>query len=434
MVICRIHSEWIDTADFDHPGGALAQKMADGRDATTLFEMHHPFSDRKYLRNVLDKYSISDEEATKRGYHLTEHRDEDGPLFDWKWEQTEFRKDLNQVVGDYFREMAKIRGITVREAIKPELSWWIWIWANAIFATYITVFHYFPGEFWSCFVLVPPVWIVTASLMHEGSHFALSTQPWLNSFGTHCAPWLAPQWCWIVQHVIGHHAATNCQGRDPDLYHAPKNWRYNSDTVWRPAHAWQNIYFPFIWMLATISTSVKNESKDPLQYNGVVSMLPRPDTERFYKFCTIFRNLALHGALFLLPHFTMHSHVKAIFMPLILWCGLSLFFMGFSQLSHLDSESVDQHCREDYFKHEVLTASDYACDSYFWTYASIGLNMQVVHHLFCTISYSHYLHIHPLIKGVCEKHRVNYNTVPTWFDALQNYRDQLFVLSEDPKT
>jgi len=411
----------------------MALKTASGRDATTLFEMHHPFSNRNFLKSTLEKLTVSEEDAIKRGLRLTEHRDEGESLFDWTWEQTQFRKDLNQAVGDYFRDEARKRGISVREAIKPHLSWWVWIWLNALFAIYITVFHYFPGDFWSCIVLIPPVWIVTASFMHEGSHFALSAKPWLNAFGIHSAPWLAPSWPWMVQHVIGHHAATNCHGRDPDLYHAPKNWRYNENIDWRPSHELQYIYFPLIWMLSTISTSFKNEHNNPEQYNGVVSMLPRPISDNEYHRIALIRNFALHGLLFLLPHFTMDSHIKAILMPMILWCGLSITFMGFSQMSHLDCESSDSYCREDYFKHEVLTASDYACDSYFWTYLSIGLNTQIVHHLFCTISYSHYPAISPIIRQVCEKHNVNYKQLPTWFDAFQQYRDQLFKLSSDPK-
>jgi delta11-fatty-acid desaturase len=34
---------------FDHPGGPIMLKLGEGRNATAMFEAHHPFTNRAYL-------------------------------------------------------------------------------------------------------------------------------------------------------------------------------------------------------------------------------------------------------------------------------------------------------------------------------------------------------------------------------------------------
>ena len=43
MKITKIHNKYYDLTNFNHPGGEDAIKLAYKRDATVLFESHHPF-------------------------------------------------------------------------------------------------------------------------------------------------------------------------------------------------------------------------------------------------------------------------------------------------------------------------------------------------------------------------------------------------------
>jgi len=432
----KVHGKWIDTKGWNHPGGTYALSYGLGRDATTLFEMHHPFVKRGKLKAILKKLEISDPKRIMKLEEACAAEDVDGAaVFNWPGgidKMSAYRTDLVREVGGYFEAEAKRQGITVREAIKAPLGWWIERVVYLVLAVAIYVFWTLPtGSYLSVFAVVPFFWMATASMMHEGSHFALSSKPWVNTFGTHCAPWLAPSWAWIIQHVVGHHAHTNIVSRDPDLYHAPQNWRYHPDIEWSPAHSNQTMFFWLIWGVATMSTSLRNELYGEGRYNKVVSFLPRPSGG--WEYATSLRFSAMFAVLFVLPHFTMPAHGAAILIPLMIWTGLSFTFMFFSQVSHLDHESIGVHIRDDFFKHQTETAQDYAVDSRFWNIYSIGLNCQVAHHLFPTIGYGHYPQIHPLIKAVAERHQVKYKVFPDWWAVFYRYYQQLVLLRVNPE-
>jgi len=430
----KVHGRWIDTKGWNHPGGSFALSYGLGRDATTLFEMHHPFFARDKLKGILKKLEISDPKRIIQLEDACAAEDADGAeVFDWPGgldKMSAYRTDLVKEVGNYFEAEAKRKGITVREAIKATYGWWIERVVYLVLAVAIYVFWTLPtGSYLSVFALVPFAWLATGSMLHEGSHFALSAKPWVNRFGTHCAPWLAPAWSWVVQHVVGHHAHTNVVNRDPDLYHAPQNWRYHPAVKWSPSHSNQTMTFWLIWALSTISTSFLNELDGGGRYNTVVSF-PR------YCFWQLFMGLrfsAMFAVLFVLPHFTMPTHGAAVLIPLMIWTGLSFTFMCFSQVSHLDHESICVHIKEDFFKHQTESAQDYAVDSRFWNIASIGLNCQAVHHLFPTIGYSHYPQVQPIIQAVAERHNVNYKVFPDWWTVFCRYYQQLVFLRVDPE-
>ncbi len=54
----RIHDRWYNMAQFSHPGGPIMLSLGEGRDATALFEAHHPFTSRAMLEKILSKYEI----------------------------------------------------------------------------------------------------------------------------------------------------------------------------------------------------------------------------------------------------------------------------------------------------------------------------------------------------------------------------------------
>ena len=56
----KINGEWYDLTKFHHPGGPVALACCANRDATALFESHHPVSNRSKILSVLQKYKIDD--------------------------------------------------------------------------------------------------------------------------------------------------------------------------------------------------------------------------------------------------------------------------------------------------------------------------------------------------------------------------------------
>ena len=53
-----IHGKLYDLTNFKHPGGMIPLYLADNKDATVLYELYHPLSNRKMIDKILSKYEI----------------------------------------------------------------------------------------------------------------------------------------------------------------------------------------------------------------------------------------------------------------------------------------------------------------------------------------------------------------------------------------
>jgi cytochrome b involved in lipid metabolism len=97
--VTRIHGKWYNMQDFKHPGGPVALSLAAGRDATALFESHHPFTSRARLEQVLCKYEIPADrlEETDARVACALGEEEDGGHYLWG-EQDAFERELKEKV------------------------------------------------------------------------------------------------------------------------------------------------------------------------------------------------------------------------------------------------------------------------------------------------------------------------------------------------
>lgn len=96
----RIHGTWYDMEGFNHPGGPIMMSLGKGRDATGLFESHHPFTSRRRLEAIMRKYE------TKEPRELLDDADT-GAEFIWPEAET---KDAQQAtteapVSEFAKEM-----------------------------------------------------------------------------------------------------------------------------------------------------------------------------------------------------------------------------------------------------------------------------------------------------------------------------------------
>jgi len=85
---------------------------------------------------------------------------------------------------------------------------------------------------------------------------------------------------------------------------------------------------------------------------------------------------------------------------------------------------------QEWAVHQVEHALDYAVSSTFWLHFSVGLNLQVVHHLFPQVAWCHYKALCPIIAEVSQKFGVRHNTVPTFSDAVRSHFTHLVSVNE----
>jgi len=424
MSTIYLHGKWYDVTTFDHPGGEVAMSLGLGRDATALFELHHPFSQKETLKKIVDKYELSQDEVDKRCLKLPPLEEE----IEFVWTNSAFREEMKSTVKKYFEGVSKAKGIPFRDSYKATWEHVFIITAMSLAALW-TFPAYVRGEFWTFLMLPFLVWMTTASLTHDGSHFCLSSNMNINQFFTHSAPWIASSYSWFFQHVIGHHAHTNIPGRDPDLYHGPTFWRYQPDSTWIPFFSYQNKIWPLIFCLGTMFTAFLNELwMNPIHYNGIMSLEWKGFRNSEYKMNHAIRFVSLIcivGA----PLLYLMS-LRGLFFSVLMWSSLSFLFMMFTQVSHLDMVCTSARV-DDFWLHQLATSVDYECESRMWSYMTAGLNGQTLHHFFPTVHSCHYHNIYPIFKEICLKHGVVYQVKDSWWACFQDYLEVLVHFSED---
>lgn len=435
----RIHGKWYDMSGFDHPGGPIMLKLGEGRDASAMFEAHHPFTNRVYLERLLAKHQV--DPAKTEDCVLFDKKDQD-PFFDWPQADlknsddfasvapvTEFAHEMTVRVRGYLEKEAKRRGVPLLEASKATPMRWLSIVVMA--AIYIsTLPSFFAGEYWTLLVTPFTYWILGVNTFHDGSHFSLSRNWRVNALATYVGYYFSSPLEWYHQHVIGHHAYPNIPHRDPDLYHNGTFERHTKTLRHRPLHQYQRYTWYPIWFIGTMAMNYLK----PLQtwtsgyYNRAVAVL-RISKQRLWT------HIAGRAIVFFFCHvwpFMVFNTQKALLFSILPTGMVSVFFMMCSQVNHLTAENIDVE-DTDYYKHQVLTSHSFTGTNAFTAWFTFlftgGLNLQIEHHLFPTVNHCHLPYIQQIVKDVCKKHDVFYHESKSWGHAMEKYLKHMDMLS-----
>jgi delta11-fatty-acid desaturase len=268
--------------------------------------------------------------------------------------------------------------------------------------------------------LIEPIvsWIGGVNTFHDAAHFALSTNPLVNSVVANCYFEFSTPLDWYIQHNIGHHGSTNEPGEDPDLYHGAGIYRSHDSIRWHPVHRWAWAMRWFVWSVGThvgilyvsplkmLCTGMYNRCV-PLHYEHVSHQ------DRVWWFTSKLLCLALYGGV-PLYHFGFPSGLVVFIMSR----GLhSLLFMVHSQVSHLQTSCMIGST--DWYTHQVMTTTNHGCDSWIETLLSGGLNHQIEHHLFPSVNHCHHHTLRVIIRDTCRDHNIEYKEFDRHIDALR---------------
>jgi len=414
----RIRGEWYNLQSFEHPGGPVAISLALRRDATALFESHHYLIDHDKLYRILANYKVSEEIAAT--LKTMDPRD-DGSFFDWKeYDSSPFTKDIKSMVRNHFKSRATELGITLRQATKATPTRWVLI-LSLMFCFFATIPYFVAGQYWTLIATPFLAWVVIANYWHDSLHFSLCCNWRVNAVLPYLFPWLSSPWVWYHQHVIGHHAYTNIEWRDPDLAHAPQLLRYHKSIKWRTSHIDQHKWsrLLIIWsvavggglqILSDVRANLRGKYNNVVPYNTL--SYPRLTVHLFGRWVYVV-------TIFIWP-FCYLEPMKAVIWavcPIVLF---SWFFMINSQINHMSEHTA--HAKDtNFLKHQVITAQNFGICNRWCTFFSGGLNYQIEHHLFPSVNHCHLPALQPKVKAICKKHGVPYNEVSGYYEALKNY-------------
>mmetsp|Transcript_28700 Transcript_28700/g.60600 ORF Transcript_28700/g.60600 Transcript_28700/m.60600 type:complete len:498 (-) Transcript_28700:59-1552(-) len=427
----RVHGKWYELSKFDHPGGPVALDLAKGRDATALFESHHYFIPRKQLLQILAKYEVPAEEA-KHLHTMNDKLEDDNP---YEWEGIEndgFANEIRQLAVDYFTDLAKKRGISVLEAAKatPQRNF---ISASLLVAFFASLPAFVQGQ-WA-FLFITPVlcWLAICNYWHDALHFSLSTNWRINAYTPYVLPFLSSPWLWYHQHCVGHHVYTNVPHKDPDLAHFAPFMREHQSIRWRPAHAYQALWWNYslMWSVATgVGLNLRNAIRAivKMNFNNVVPC-QKPN---MLGMASLIGGRVLYVYVAYVWPFQVFSSGKAALWALVANAVFSVCFMVNTQINHLVGP-CSHTTSTNFYKSQVLTAQDFGHDSTFCFYFSGGLNYQIEHHLFPCINHCHLPALAPGVKRICKKYDVPYNYASGYRAAIKDHFEHKGEMAEKPK-
>lgn len=431
----KIHEKWYDMSGFAHPGGPVMLKCGESRDATALFESHHPFTNRKYLEDLLSKYEV---DPAKVECTLLDEKDKDA-VFEWPEFESKSKTDVQPPVSDfahelrtkvqgYLKQEATRRGVPLLEASKctPYRKFELTFLACLFLSTLPAFVR---GEWWTLLATPLTYWVLGVNTFHDGSHFGLCRDWRLNHLATYIGWWFSSPLVWYHQHVIGHHAYPNMPHRDPDLYHNGTFERHTKTLRHRSLHKHQHkTWFP-IWCIGTFAMNFLKpiQLMATGQYNRAVALTQ-------YSKGRIYQHYAGRVLVFCLCHvwqFFLFDAMKAFAFSAIPVMLVSLCFMVSSQMNHLTHDCIDQS-DTDFYKHQVMTSHSFMDDGiggYLTFLFTGGLNLQIEHHLFPCINHCHLPNIRKIVKQTCKKHDVKYPESSGLVEAFGKYIDHMRELS-----
>jgi fatty acid desaturase len=423
-----LHGQVYDFTDFVkfHPAGSKAILLGRGRDCTVLFESYHTILPSDAL---LEKYRVSAPNAK-----LEESRS--AKLF--SFEEGGFYRTLKQRTREYFKTNNLSTKATTMEVIyfvATILGIYFCTWAAFVQGSLIAAVLHGVGR---ALCIIQPT--------HATSHYAMFRSVRLNQWAYRISMALSGSSPaqWTTKHIINHHVETNLCPTDDDTMYPIKRILHEFPRLF--FHKYQHIYIWLVYPYTTILWHFSNLAKLALgaargqMYEGIAKVSQETsgdwiETVMTLFFFTFFR--------FLLPFVCLPFTTALTVFLLSEWTCSTWFSLQFA-VSHEVDECVEheksvldtlkaneakgitkQGGLVDWGAHQVLSSHNYGIDSLLSLQLSGGLNLQIEHHLFPSIHYTHYPALSKIVMQTCKEFNLPYTVSPSMMGAVTKHYHQL---------
>ena len=396
-MITKINDHYYNLTDFKHPGGDIAISHAKNRDATILFNTYHPFNKHTILKRI-EKYKINEPKTDKI---ITPKQ------FNF---DSEFSNELIKEVSIYFKHKSN----------KADTTKWLYIYITTSLHI-ISLYYFILGYQLAIFIEPFLAWISSVNYFHDACHFALINNDFINTFFMYHAMFLSQPYDWFHQHNLGHHSYTNIKEIDPDSHSNTM-----TKTIVKLGKKYNIGYKPillFIWSIAVYDLLFIEPIKSYINnyYNNNNLLFDKNNT--YIAICILFK--CIYILIYLIIPIYHYSFPLCLLYVFISRSIFSCLFMTFTQVSH--NQIILNGNNKDWYKHQLLTTSNYATNNRLLFYLSGGLTNQIEHHLFPFINHCHLPNIQPIVKRVCKKHGVLYIEYSTYQKAFNHYLKYLLT-------
>lgn len=350
--------------------------------------------------------------------------------------KTPFFSTLRSRVNDYFQKNKVDRHGNAQ----------IWFKATVMTLLYISPYILFYFNLFTNVWLFFGLWFLMGlgmagiglGVMHDANHGTFSKYEWINQlFGRSINFLGGNRIVWKIQHNVLHHTYTNVDGMDSDL-EIGGLMRFSPQQKLRYLHKFQHIYAWFLYGLMTFSWMTTNDYKKMYKYH-------KQDLLKTQK--TSFLPEVIKLSVYRLIYFTYTLVLPLIFFDFAWWQILIGFFiMNYTasfilscifQTAHVMETSlyevpVNKVIPNDWAEHQILNTANYAQKSSLFSWYAGGLNFQIEHHLFPTISHVHYKRISKIIQDTAKEFNLPYHSNSTFWHAIRVHYQTLKQLGRQP--
>ena len=384
-----------------HPGGrAILEACKGDDDLTATFESYHAMSDMKKIQKVTSKYELGECEKSN-----------------FKFEEGGFYRVLQGRVQEAFKDL------------NYKSNWW-WVLKSCIqagtyFLSFILAFYCQSlGLFLRMIAaLVSGHFLIQFGfcVMHDASHIAAVKNAKLNIFLSDLWNSLA-LWdgrLWLKHHVFRHHAFTGDQDLDPDIIHFkpfirklveedqrkywvlsrwyPKTIALITTCVFPGMAIGQGIVYNLVWLRRGFIWNMNISSLYKLSWWQTVIKLWVVVSFFYGGSFMVFTAYAIganatYFACIMPDHDTFETHENRIDTK-------GAHDWGIIQVRHSGN---------------FATQNPWVCDLFG------GINYQIEHHLFPTISHVHFHKLKPIVEKTCKEFDVPYVHHTTVVDAINS--------------
>jgi len=268
---------------------------------------------------------------------------------------------------------------------------------------------------------------VGMSVMHDAIHGSLSNTHRLNKiFGASIYLLGGNAYNWEVQHNRLHHTYTNIHEVDEDIT-GKFLLRLSYQDKKKFIHRFQHIYAFFLYSLMTISFLWKDFKEigvfNRMARSGMTKPFPRKELIRL-----IATKLAYVTFICILPLcFTSLSFGQWLGGFLIMHGTAGMILSTIFQMAHVvegaeQPEPDTSGCIENAWAvHQLQTTSNFAGKNRMLSWFIGGLDYQIEHHLFPSISHIHYHSLSPIVKATALEFGLIYNAKSNFRNALGSH-------------
>ena len=349
----------------------------------------------------------------------------------------DFVTTLNKRVNDYFKTHAISRHGNSEMVIKTIVMFGLY------FAPYFLIItRTVNGTGWQLalvFIMGFGLAGIGLAVMHDANHGAYSKREWVNTMIGYSLNLIgANAFNWKIQHNVLHHSYTNVHEEDEDI--SPRGvLRLSPHSEWKFMHSFQFIYAWFLYGLMTMVWMGVNDFVRLIRYqkNGMVKKSKANiKNEWIILLCT---KLFYVGYIFIIPVLITDLRwweiVTGIFiMQYLAGFILAIIFQPAHVIEGTEYPLPDENrmLENNWAVHQLLTTTNFATNSRWFSWYVGGLNFQIEHHLFPNICHVHYRNISGIIKDTAQEFGLPYHCKKTFWAAITSHAKLLKQLGKRP--